>query len=198
MPAAIRRLLPALLLLITACQPSPPAPPPEIGFTRFQPIYLDVAKIDIVDEYQSPMKSPNVEHLLPVSPAEAMHVWVRDRLRAVGTGRSLQVIIKDASVTVTALPKPGGMQGFFTVSQDKRYDGRLDVEMRIYNGGAMSEANIEATVTRSITMSERVSLAEREALFRRMIYDMMEEMNAEMEKQMYTYFGNYISYSRHW
>jgi len=183
-------------MLLAACeQPVAPEPGPSINFTRFQPMYFDVAKIEMVDEYKSPMQPPNVEYLLPVSPAEAMHRWVKDRLRTVGMDRSMQVIIKDASVIATQLPKPQGVNGFFTDSQDKRYDAKLSVEIRIYGEGAMSEANVTASVTRSITINQKASVAERTAIFRRLVYDMMDAMNAQLEQNMFMYFGKYISYS---
>jgi hypothetical protein len=184
-----------MLMILAACQPvNPPAPPP-LSFTRYQPIYLNVAKIDIIEEYKSPMQPPNVEHLLPTSPTEAMRIWVRDRLRATGNAKTLQITIKDASVIATPLPQPGGIEGFFTNSQDKRYDAKLDVEMRIYGGEAMSEASIEAVATRSITVAVKASVAERQAIFRRMIADLMESENAELEKNIYQYFGNSINFS---
>lgn len=170
---------------------------PPLSFARYQPIYLDVSNIQFVEEYKSPMQMPYVEHLLPYSPSEAMHIWIKDRIRAIGNDRFLQVIIKDGSVKVTQLPKPQGLSGFLTVSQDKRYDAKLDVEMRIYGGGhAMSDANVHVVATRSITLSEDASVGERNRAFRKMIADMMEPVNAELEKNMFMYFGNYINYSQ--
>lgn len=186
----------AFTMLLAACVSTPP-PAPPLDFKRFQPIYLDVAKIDVVDEYKSPMRAPNVEHLVPISLSDAVHMWVADRLRAAGRDRSLQVIIKEGSIIATDLPKPTGLTGLMTISQDKQYNAKLTVEMRIYGpASAMSEANVEATATRSITMPENASAATRDALFRRMIFDMMETMNAELEKNMFMYFGNYINYSQ--
>ncbi len=164
---------------------------------RYQPIYLDVANIEFVEEYKSPMRSPYVEHLIPYSPSEAMHIWVKDRLRTVGLDKTLQVIIKDASVIATELPKPDGITGFFTDSQDWRYDAKLDVEMRIYGEGAMSEASIDVSATQSTTISEKASaLPSAKPFSASMIADLMESANAELEKNMFKYFSKYISYSQ--
>lgn len=194
----LKRILPLLAgaFLLASCNSYQGGPTGEMSFTRYQPIYLDVSMIENADEYKSPMTLPNVEHLMPFSPTEAMHIWVKDRLRAVGGDKTLQVIIKDASVIETKLPKPGGFTAFFTVHQDKRYDAKLSVEMRIYGeGDAMSLASITANVTRSVTMSESASAAERDAVLYRLTADMMEQMNAELEKNIFQYFGSYISYS---
>jgi hypothetical protein len=197
MKTMLLRMLPLLAgVMLSACQGHyQPPPPMELGFTRYQPIYLNVGVIENVDEYKSPMTLPNVEHTLPYSPTEAMHIWVQDRLRAVGVNKTLQVIIKDASVVETDLPKPGGVQGFFTDSQDKRYDAKLEVELRIYGDDALSEANIHVSASRTTTIGEHASVAEREAVFRKLIFTLMDAMNAELEKNIYQYFGNDISYS---
>ena len=188
MELPMRKIIPLCLLtlLLCGCYNAPPPPPLpqalEINFRRYQPIYLNVTSIEIVDEYKSPMRAPNVEHLMPYSPAEAMHIWTRDRLRSVGADKTMQVIVKDASVVAVDLPKPGGVEGAITISQDKRYDAKLSIEMRIYGGGAMSEANIDVTATRSVTIPENASVAKREAVFRKLTYDLMDMMNAELEK----------------
>src|SRR5690242_3095249 len=120
MEAFMRSIISCLLIaLLAACQPTAvPPPAPELSFTRYQPINLNVGKMEFVEEYKSPMQPPNVDQLMPTSPDQAMHIWVRDRLHGSGGDKTLQIIIKDASVIETALPKPGGMKGFFTNSQD--------------------------------------------------------------------------------
>ena len=182
------------LWLLCACQhPGPPAPS-EPNFTRYQPIYIDVASIDLVEEYESPMQPPNVEHLIPYSPADAMKIWIKDRLRAVGSDKNLQIMIKDASVISTPLQSPDAL--FPSLNHINRYDAKLTIEMRIYGSSdALSLANIDVTATRSVNIAEKASLAERKAAFNKMIFDLMESANAELEKNIYKYFGNYIHYS---
>ena len=183
----------AATLLLASCQTVNVPPPHPLSFTNYSPIYLNVGNIQIVDEYQEPHQLPNVEHLIPVSPTEAMHTWVNDRLRQTGGDKTLQVIIKNASVVVTPLPQSGGL---LSGAQDKRYNARLDVEMRIYGGAAMSEANIGASATRSIIIPADKSLAERDEIMHQFITGLMVSMNAELEKNIYHYFGAYIDYSK--
>lgn len=184
-------------VLVSSCDSKPkvPAVPPEISFTRYQPIYLDVANIDIVEEYKSPMKEPFVEHLLPISPAEATRAWVKDRLRSVGMDHSLQVIIKDARVVASDPPPPEGVKDYF-VGPDRRYDARIELELRIYRDGPMSDASITVVATQSNTIDKKASLAERKLAFYRMISALMESANAELEKQIFKYFTRYIMYAQ--
>lgn len=186
------------LLFIGACSgDGSPVDFPPLTFTRYEPIFLDVSNIEIVDEYKSPTQPPYVEHLLPYSPAEAMRIWVKDRLRAIGSSKSLQVIIRDGSVKATELHKDNGIEDFFTIDQDYRYDAVLEVELRIYEyGSPLSKANVSTTVRKSITMSENAGAQRRNGIFRKLIADMMDQANAELERNMFLYMGNYISYSQ--
>jgi hypothetical protein len=170
---------------------------PPLSFKRYQPIYLNVASIEFVDEYKSPMRSPHVEHLMPYSPAEAMRIWVKDRIRTTGSDRVLQVIIKDGRVTASQIHKDSSIEDFFTIDQDRRYEAALDVEMRVYGGqSALSEANVVVKATRAMTMSENASVWRRNYEFRKMIYEMMEAVNAELEKNIHQYMANHVNYTQ--
>lgn len=193
----VRRIAALLaLFLLSSCLEPPNVPPPQqFSFSQYRPIQLDIATISVVQEYRSPQQKPNVEHLFPTSPAQAMDIWTHDRLKAVGGSRRLEVQIKDASVIETDLPRKQGITGAFTNDQAKRFDARLEVELRIYGDRAMSDASVHITATRSDTLDENASAAKRDALFNRMTTMLMDEVNAELEKNIYQYFGNYITYS---
>jgi len=190
----LQRFTPILLLAMNSCQTAPAPPPlPEMTFTRYQPIHLDVGSMDIIEEYKSPGHEPNIEHLVAVSPAEAMRIWVKDRLRASGSDKSLQIIIKDASIVSH---KPENSNIALGPAPNRRYDARLEVELRIYGTDAMSEASVNVISTQTITLSDSASLDERKRVFYRMVYDLMESANAELEKQIFTYFTRYILYAQ--
>lgn len=182
---------------LSACQTSAPlqnfAPP---SFVKMTPIDMDVTNIEVIDEYEPPLARPHVEQFFATTPTQAMHIWAHDRLHATGRERTLQVVIKDASVVETQLPRTQGLQGVFTNDQAQRYDARLEVELRIYGtSGALAEASITAVATRSQTVAENASVAERERIFNTLLAELMNAMNATLEKNIYEYFGNYISYS---
>lgn len=195
----LKRIAPIALLMgatavMASCQSTPAPPPlPEMSFTRYQPIHLDVANVDIIEEYKSPAREPHVEHLLSLSPAEAMRIWVKDRLKGSGANKSLQIIIKDASVI---RHDADTQDQLFGPAPNRRYDARIEVDMRIYGTDAMSEANVNVIANQTITMSDATSLDERNRIFYRMIYDLMESANAELEKQIFTYFHKYILFAQ--
>lgn len=192
----MKKTLFALLFLLTACGEVNPPSYPAPSYRQYQPIYMKVSSIEVVEEYRQPMRLPNVEHLMPYSPADAMQIWAKQRLKASGGSRTMQVIIKDASVVQKDLPTKGGISGLLTVEQDKQYDARLEVEMRIYGDAALSEASVNVVANRMMTMSESASVADREVKFQQLLKDMMQTTNAELEKNIHQYLNAYVDYTR--
>jgi hypothetical protein len=193
----------AATLLLTACNDTPPpAPPATLSFANQPKLSLNVGRIDVVEEYKSPQRAPNIEHKLRISPASAMQLWVRDRLRAQAAPGSeaaskwVQVIIKDASVTEKDLPKTSGFKGYLTNDQDKQYDASIAVEVRVYGSAPLSEANAEASARRNITLPENASPAQRNAAIDRLIIDTAQMLDATLEKNMQSYMSGYLRSSR--
>ncbi len=180
------------LLFITACSTEAPQNLHAPNFTNYPRINIDTANIEVIEDYKSPQTAPNIEHLMPYSPADAMQIWVKDRLHATGSSKILQVDIIDASVIATELPKTQGIKGLFTNDQDKRYDARLEVEMRIYGDSALSEASTNVVITRSTTIPENASVVSRKAAYNQLVLDLTKMLNEKLEKNMRQYLNNYI------
>jgi hypothetical protein len=185
-------------VFLASCQDNTPHIERQpISFKQYLPIHMAVSKIDVIEEYKPPMVPPNVEHRIPYSPAEAMDIWVKQRLRAVGLENRMEVIIKNGAVTATELPKQSGVGGFFTGEPDRKYEAYLEIEMRIYDesGSAMSAANVNAKASRTIIINESATVQEREEAFRKMITELMTLINAQLEKNMFMFMSGYISFS---
>ena len=84
----------------------------DISYAHLGQFDLDVADVDIVNEYRPPLRLPNVEHLFPMSPGRAAVRWAQDRLRPVGNVRKARFIVRDAAVTETQLAIESGARGF--------------------------------------------------------------------------------------
>ncbi len=185
-------------LLLASCQnTSPNIERQPLSFKQYLPIHLAVSRIDVIEEYKSPMVPPYVEHRIPYSPSEAMDIWVKQRLRAVGLENRLEVIIKNGAVTAREIPKQSGMGGLFTGQPDKKYEAYLEVELRVYDesGSAMSAANVNARASRTIVINDSASVHERDEALRKMTTELMTLINAQLEKNMFMFMSGYISFS---
>jgi hypothetical protein len=183
-----RLLRPAVLaiaatLALGACTSAPPRPQArQISFANLAPISFDVARIEVVQQYQPPQVAPNVDHLTPISPSDAIRRWANERVRAMGSSGTMRVIIKDASITETHLAGTTGVRGAFTTDQSERYDGRLSVDLVVEVPTRRFQGYTGATVARTISVPENVSLQGREDAWHSLVERMMADLNAKLEE----------------
>ena len=179
----ITRLLAALALLgLAACGSAPPKPGfPQITFSHLPPIQLDVAQIQVVEQYAPPLREPNVEHAMPVSPAAVMHRWAADRLRPVGPAGVATLKIKDASVVAQPLDKTTGVRGMLTEDQEVRYVGNLVVELDVNTAGGLGTGFASAAATRTVTAPEDITLNQRDKILFNLAEALARDVNATLE-----------------
>ena len=182
-----------LALLPAACEPPAPAPVfAQLTYAHLGAIRLDVAKVEVVDQYVPPLKRPNVEHEFPITPAAAARRWAVERIKAAGTGRTARVIVRTAVVRVKTLPKSKDLRGLFTVQESERYDGELAMTIEIRSERGFREAFAEARATRSRTVLENISLNQRTKVYYEMTEGMMIDLNAELEKNIRTHLARFL------
>ena len=181
------------LLVLAACQ-APASPPPleALTFSHLDPINLNVARIEIDERYVPPLKSPNVEHIFTTSPAKAMRQWAKDRLRLVGDAGVVRLVIRDASAVETKLEVRKGLRGAVTRDQSERYDVELDVVLEILDDGGRQLAFANAEATRGQTVSEDISIYDREAAFLELVRLLIEDVNVQLEKNISQFLVNYV------
>lgn len=182
------------LILLAACQSAPEQTVlPPIEFTNRAPIQLAVASIEVVDAYKSPFAKPNVEHEFITTPTAMVHRWANGRLKAAGGMGKMEIVVEDASVKQVDLPVKEGMRGFFSNEQSARYDARVKVTMRLFDGiNTMSRAEADIEVSRSQTISEKATVAEREKLWHDMTRELGAAFDKEAQARMQQYFAAYL------
>jgi hypothetical protein len=185
-----------LALLITACQQAPSAYAPEpfaFESPTITPINMNVAKIDLINHYQSPMKRPNVEQDFLVNPSRAIEKWVGSRMRAAGNQGTLQIIVHEAKVLESPLPKTQGVKGLFTDDQDARYDAKIAVTFRLFDGASTaSRASGDVEVTRFITINEKATIFQRQQKYHQMLEQAMADFDREANNRFRQYFLPYL------
>lgn len=186
---AVRLLAPGILafgilaLGLAACETPPPLQKlPELTFAHLGPLKLNVAKIDIVSKYRSPLKAPNVEHLFPTPPQKALRTWARDRLRAVGRSGTARLVIHKASAVETALEMKTGLKAAFTKQQSRRYDVIVDATLEISTPEGRGSATAQAS--RFSTLREDATINDRNKMWFDLTENLMRDFNAEMEKKL--------------
>ena len=180
-----------ITLAVSGCA-SPPAPKfPDLRFTHMPKITLDVAAIEIVDNFQ-PAGPAHIEDRMPVSPETALRNWAQDRLQAGGVSGVAKFIINSAAVTETKLTKKGGITGAFTTQQSHRYDALLRVELRLEGVPRVSKAFAEANVTRSQTLGEDASINVREQMWFDLTDSLMKDYDPLMAASIRTHLSDLV------
>lgn len=178
---------------VAACATTPPpAKFPDLTYSHLPSINLVGSAVQVDSRYRSPMAPPNVEHLIPTSPSKALNQWARDRLRAVGGDGVVRLVILDASVTETALPRDASFKGHFTKEQSERYDAAIEAAVEIVDRNGVARANASARVKRSTTVREDASLNERDKVKFALVEALMLDFNAEIEKNIRQYMVNWL------
>lgn len=181
------------LVALAGCETPPPESRfPEMTFAHLGPIRLDVAEIEVIETYRSPLAPPNVEHLAPTRPAEAVRRWAADRLRAEGRGGRAKLIIERADIIETGLKKTGGVRGLFTVDQSERYDATLEVVLEVRDGQGLRSGFAKAQTSRSRTVAEDASAAERDRLLFRLTEDLMADMDRTLEENIRRHLASFL------
>lgn len=152
------------------------------GFGNRPVITLDVAEIEVVNTYVAPLQPPNVEHTLSVTPAESVRLWVQERLKAGGTTGKLRVTIKQASIVEVQLPRTTGIRGWFTTDQTQRYDGTLSVALQLEQPAKNFTGSTETIVTSSKSVSEDVTLDQRQVTWDVMVHEMARDMDNQLSQ----------------
>jgi len=194
----IKRLLPAFLAVVfgfslMACEATVPSRTfPELTYRHLGQIELQVGNVETVSSYKSPLAAPNVDHLFPTPPVDALDSWSADRLMASGTEGIARFTILDASVRETSLEKQKGLKGAFTKDQSERYDGALEATLEIIDNNGGSKGFASAKVSRSISVREDATVNDREQAWFDLTEALMKDFNAELEKNISSYLGNWL------
>ena len=179
------------LLLLAACEtPAPAGKLPDLTFSHLPQIRLPVQRVETAVRYVQPMREPNVEHLFPISPVRTMERWAQQRLKADGGAQTARLVIVDASVKETKLPRDTSMRGTFTKQQSERYDARVEATLEIQGGVGSTKSVANANASRWITVREDASLNERERIKFDLIEALMKDFDAEFEKSALLYLRN--------
>ncbi len=179
--------------LIAACSTTVSRPAVQTqDFASQPPIVLSVARVDVVEQYQSPLKEPNIEHSFPITPSAAFKKWVGERLKAEGQNDSLRVTIEDARAVRVPLPRTEGIEGMLTTDQVERIDATLSVLIEVVNNGGIAQSFITAKAQRSRTLPEGLSLNERDRVYQEITESLVNDLNATIEQNIRQTLAKYV------
>ena len=117
-----------------------------------------------------------------------MEIWLKDRFQPLGSSGILSLIIQDATVTGEPLSIDKSLRGRLTKQQSVIYKmiARASLQIKDINGKIRAKAS--ASVERSLTAREDISLNDRDRLLLEMVSDLMGDFNNNIEPNIYSHF----------
>lgn len=181
------------VIFLAACSTAPQKQTyADITFQHLSQIKLDVNEIKVVNEFKASLNPPHVEHELPIKIDQSIRRWVQDRLQPVGrSGSYAALTIRDASAVEQLMEKSTGLKGLFTKDQSELYKFHIAVELNVVSVNG-SKALATAEATRSKSVSEDITLNDRERMYFEQTEILMQEFDLEMEKNIRAFLGQYI------
>ncbi len=193
----LKKLALLAIVVLPACAAPPPVRLPDMTFTDRPRFLLDVAEIQVVDQYQPTFRLPNIEHQVPVSPAKAAERWARDRLIPVGTSGVAVVTIKDARVIENSLRITPGVQGVFTKDQAARYDAFIEMSVEIKPINIMApEGAASGRAERSRTVAEGITPNELDRVLYELVEGMMRDVDLQLDVNIQRFLAAFIRGAR--
>lgn len=174
------------VVLLAGCEtPLPTQTFPDITFTHEQPIGLNVASIEIVNNATQPVDAPK-------APAMVLAQWARDRLVAKGTGGKARFVISDGSLNHETLKVEQGLKGAFKVQQSDRYTAGVAATLEIYDAGGFRRGSAEASSSRSVTTGEDATMDQRDQALFDLVEGTAQDFDKRMESAIRQYLGGFV------
>lgn len=183
-----------LVGLLTACTETVVPQPPQQASFKGPSYVLNVASIDIAEDYQTSKVLPHVEGHADMPPAAVFRDWVAQHVSAGGRAGRAEVVISDAGILRRDLPKQtSGIEGYFTEEQTEEYKGSLQIEIKIYDDrNILPVAQISASSRAMHTLGEKAGLEDHKALYHNMSIELVKVIEPEIEKNIRAHMSNYL------
>lgn len=153
-------------LALTACVNGVPGEvkPVDLTFPQFAPVQVNVAKVEVYDNFNPSAAAGHIEHEFPTAPDQAAKALLESKLQAGGSGQILRAYIDDASVISEKQPLSDGLASTFTRETSEIYRAHMAVRFELADTAApdivIGRANVTSDRTTSIL--ENTSLADRD------------------------------------
>lgn len=182
------------LLLLSGCASAPSAYHGK-DYASEPTVRLNVSAVLVDTEYQAPATAPNVDHTLQPTPEEALRTAITQHYPLLRAGKShaaeIRFVIKEASVTESALPQPDSwLERTTSDKPETHYDGHVVVEASASGPGTHRAGFVRAEASRSLEVAH-LSPAERDRQLDGMVAHMVDDVMTQLDEQINSNLGSF-------
>ena len=153
-----------LCVIAVGCSSTTPEskPMPSLTFEHVKPLSLNVANVEIVNEYSTQEKQNDFSSSFPTPPDIALRRYADNKLKAAGDADTLKFVIEGANVKRSLVLPAGKFTSWMGINKKDLYEVDLRIRMFTYNDqGSQSDHSI-LNLRRSIAIPQRYSVADKE------------------------------------
>ncbi|HBN50390.1 MULTISPECIES: hypothetical protein [Thalassospira] len=181
----------AVVALLAACTSAPVQTYPDVTWRHLDPIVFAAGPIEKVAAYPAGGDN-NLESYLPFSLGKMAMNWPDDRIQTAGTSDVLRYSVTEASITSSVLKTKKGFSGVFTDDQSEKVEMKVSAKLEVLDPNGTQKGEVAATAVRTRTLSESMSVAERE----KAVYDetatLLMDLDRELERQINNNLGRFL------
>jgi hypothetical protein len=181
----------AMALGMAACTTAPAPTYPDITWRHLPTIPFAAGPVEKVAAYSAPAKG-DLQPDLPFNMGKMAMNWPDDRIETAGTADTLRYTVTKASITQHDLKTTDGFKGMFTDDQSEQVDLQLEAKLEVIAPDGRQKAEIVVSAQRSRTLSESMSVTEREQAIYKAMSQLLMDYDHELETQIKTHMSKYV------
>lgn len=181
----------AALALMAACTTAPVANYPDVTWRHLAPIMFSAGPVEKIAAW-SDGEEGSIASDLPFSLGKMAMNWPDDRLQTAGTSDMLRYSVTEASITSNALKTTKGIKGVFTDDQSDKIELKVAAKLELMDANGIQKGEVQAMASRSRTLSESMSVSEREQAIYEATAALLMDLDRELERQINANLGRFI------
>ena len=160
----------------------PPRPVPSLNYQKYPPVPLNVAQIQVIDNYTASSQPPFIEAQMAAPLPQVVHNWAANRFQARGQDGTLVISIDKASVESDNLKRTTGFRGLVTVDQSQKLAGQIEVKFSVSNSSFGSSGMANVGVKGIRTVAENASLQQQDEILADLTESLMLELDSGTQR----------------
>ena len=138
------------------CQTTAPVSP-TIKADGFMPLAMNARRLEIVDNWQTPVDPSYIGYRAQTSPSNLLAKWASQVLQPAGGSGELVFDISRASLKRIALPMEAGVTTLLTDQQESKVQAEFDIKIMWLQPVGGHQALLQLEATHSVTIPESAS-----------------------------------------
>lgn len=153
----------AAVAALSACTYAHPEQAPQLTFSQYAPMNLNVQSADVQEAYSTPNDPEDISGQFVLAPSEAVKRYAANRFHSSGAADgNFTLVLEDARVHVRQIKQDSKVLKWADVGTEDEYRVLLQLKVVSQPSGFQGRQNSTIKMDRTLVMPSSVTLSERE------------------------------------